>query len=278
MNNKEHNKTMRGIIALTGVTGTMFLYQNIIYPRLVTEKNLAVVYTASEDIDAGTKINEKMFNAHTISSSSVLPGMITDISKYKGYHLKGSLIKGEAVFQDRLQKQDVDTSQVYKIEVSSPYLSDVQAGDFIALYIKMNVDNYGTTIMELFPKKEILNPDYSFANDGTQRLYISASEEEMKKYYIAQTKGEIIAVKITALDEFKGELKSFEIDSSSAEDSSQVIEEEEDDNRGIIEYEIQDGDDLESLAVRFKTSTNKIKRLNNNKIDFEVGERIYVPA
>lgn len=290
MNNKKYNKLMRTGVVLTGISVSMFAYQNLIYPNYIESKNLVTVYTASKDIKAGEAITKDMFSAQEIKSSEVIDGMVTDISKVQGKYTKGALFKGEILTEFRLDKKQVDSSQIYTIEFYSEYLSDVTKGDFIAVYVKIKTDDNRLVVRELFPRKEVKMAESPVTSstgntnkDGSSKIYITVSEQEMKDYYLAQDRGEIIGVKITSNDIKKAGLDRFD---ANDEDSLNSIPQDKNSSEGtvsngeggIMEYEIQDGDTLESIVVKFKTSESKIKELNNNKSEFNPGEVIYVPA
>ena len=231
-----------------------------------------------------------MFLAQEIKSSEVIDGMVTDISKVQGKYTKGALFKGEILTEFRLDKKQVDSSQIYTIEFYSEYLSDVAKGDFIAVYVKIKTDDNRLVVRELFPRKEVKmaeSPATSSTGntnkDGSSKIYITVSEQEMKDYYLAQDRGEIIGVKITSNDIKKAGLDRFD---ANDEDSLNSVSQDKNSSEGtvsngeggIMEYEIQDGDTLESIVVKFKTSESKIRELNNNKSEFNPGEIIYVPA
>lgn len=290
MNNKKYNKLMKTGIVLTGISVGMFTYQNVIYPNYIESKNLTTIYTASKDIKAGEKITKSMLSAKEIRTTEVIEGMITDLNEVQGRYTKGALFKGEILSKYRLDNEKVDEDQIFTIEFYSEYLSDVSKGDFIAVYVKIKTDDNRLVVRELFPRKEVkvgqLLSQSSVGNsnqDGSNKIYITVSEQEMKDYYLAQDRGEIIGVKITSNDIPKTGLGKFDANSSESlnsvsqnNDSSGQVPTNE--NGGIMEYEVKEGDTLESIVIKFKTSESKIKELNNNKTIFNAGEVIYVPA
>lgn len=290
MNESKSSKLMRTSVMLTGITVSLFLYQNVIYPTWIEKDGMATVYTAKKDIKIGTKLDAGLFETNEISANNVLKGMITDVKDIKDKYLVAGLMEGEVLFDARVSPEKVDASQIYTIPFESKYMSQVVPGDFIAVYVKMEVENEGTVIRELFAKKEIVEGKASGSDDseGVVAVCIRVSEEEMKKYYLAQTKGDIIGVKIDSQDPIGEMAKPFDeneqtVDSkgdSNNNSTSPEIDREalEEEDAGIMEYEVQEGDDLKSLALKFKTSESKIKSLNNNKEEFEEGDKILVPA
>lgn len=292
MNEAKSSKLMRTSVMLTGITVSLFLYQNVIYPTWIEKDGLTTVYTAKKDIKMGTKLDVEMFETNEISAKNVLKGMITDTNDIKDKYLVAGLMEGEVLFDSRISPEKVDASQIYTIPFKSEYMTHVVPGDFISVYVKMEVENEGTVIRELFAKKEIVEGTNSTSaeddSEGVVAVCIKVSEEEMKKYYLAQTKGVIIGVKIDSQDPIGGIAKPFdenEETTGSSEDgnnnsNSQEIDREslEEEETGIMEYEVQEGDTLKSLALKFKTSESKIKSLNNNREEFEQGDMILVPA
>lgn len=290
MNNRKYNKILRTGIVLTGISVSMFTYQNVIYPKYIEPKNLVPIYTAVKDIRPGEAITKDMFSVEEIRASEVVKGMITDINKVQGKYTRGTLFKGEILTTYRLGDKALDENQIFTIEFNSSYLSDVAKGDFIAVYVKIKTDDNKLVVRELFPRKEVKMaesiPTTATGNtneDGSSRIYITVSEQEMKDYYLAQDRGEIIGVKITSNDIVESEMGKF--DANSEESINSIPQENgSQDNApnnggaGIMEYQIQDGDTIESIVVKFKTTEEKIRELNNNKTEFNVGESIYVPA
>ena len=288
MNNKKYSKILRIGIVLTGVSVSMFAYQNVIYPKYIEPKNLVSIYTAVKDIKPGEELTKNMFIPQEIKASEVVKGMVTNIDSVIGKQTKGTLFKGEVLSEYRVSDKDVDGKQIYTIEFHSPYLSDVVNGDFIAVYVKIKTDDNKLIVRELFQRKEVKKAESLSASDtgntnedGTSKIYITVSEQEMKDYYLAQDRGEIIGVKITANDLIESTTEPFDANSQESLDAvSKDTPESKPTNggAGIMEYEVKDGDNLESIVVNFKTTEEKIKELNNGKTVFSAGEVIYVPA
>lgn len=297
MNDRKYSKLMRTGVVLTGISVGLFTYQNFIYPTYIEPKDLCTVYVASRDLKIGSEIKRNMFNKKEIKKSEVIDGMITDISEVEGNYLKGTLFKGEVLSESRLDKAEVDDSQVYTIQFKSEVLTDVKKGDYIAVYVKMLSDDNKVVIRELFPRKKVYGPTSiaTTTEEGGGGIYITVSEQEMKDYYIAEDKGTIIGAKITSNDDTKASIQKFNpdedvvnstpenmsknentVDSTNKQDEE--VEVPDNGEAGLIEYEVQSGDTLETIVTKFKTNEEKIKELNNNKTVFTVGQTIYVPS
>ena len=116
----------------------------------------------------------------------------------------------------------------------------------------------------------------------------------MKDYYLAQDKGTVIGVKITSNDGKDTKSKKNTDNQNSVDDDiinsitedilnspnkeKESLEVPDNGDSGLIEYEVQSGDTIESIVSKFKTNEEKIKELNNGKTVFTVGQTIYVPG
>lgn len=318
MNNKKYNNLMRTGVFLTAISVSMFTYQNVIYPNYIESKILVPIYTASRDIKAGEKIDKSMFIEGQIRKSELIDGMVYNIEDFLNKYTKGTLFKGEILTEYRLESQQVDVSQIFEIKFEPTHINDAKAGSYISVYVKIKTDDNRLVVRQLFPRKLLKASEQKGAADGkaVPGLFITVSEQEMKDYYLAAERGEIIGVPIvahdiiTSEDETDNEVQndvntqeqpsSNEIFDANSQESLNAVPPTTNeipvvntpdiqventipqggivDSGGIMDYEVQAGDTLESLVIKFKTNEQRIKELNNNKVVFNVGEIIYVPA
>lgn len=288
MNNKKYKPTIAIIIGLATLSGGMFYYQNVRLPKLQETKTESV-YVANDDIKAYTELNPDMFTEVKINSNSVLDGYIKDINKVDGYKLKGNLLKGEALSSVRLTKEDLDGQGGLIVSMTPDSTSNVKEGDYVNVYVLLTDKiTKESAVRLLFENKKVINPkagikdEISNAAKSETTVTISFSEDELKNYYLAKETGKIIVAKVGDLDtkvtsEESENIEKFDANSEEVKNAVKV-ETKSGESLSVVSYEVKDGDTLDSLSLKFKTDSDTIIELNDGKDEFNVGDRITVPA
>lgn len=281
MINKKNKATLIGIVALTVISGGMFAYQNIYMPKQ-QQANTETVYLANQDIQAYTTIDPSMFDEVKISKSANMNMYVDDISSVKGQKLKGGLLKGEPLNKVRLTKDDVSKDEIIT-PIEADFQSKLSDGDFVNVYVLLSSKTEDSSVKNLLKGKKA---SVITSNDGkSQTLNLSLSEKELSDYFVAKSKGTIIVAKVNNLDikdlsteDTEKLSKAEDFDATSPEVQNAVKESEDSKELAISYYVVKEGDTLESLSIKFKTTEEKIAQLNNGKTEFEVNEQIAVPA
>ena len=281
MINKKNKATLIGIVALTVISGGMFAYQNIYMPKQ-QQANTETVYLANQDIQAYTTIDPSMFDEVKISKSANMNMYVDDISSVKGQKLKGGLLKGEPLNKVRLTKDDVSKDEIIT-PIEADFQSKLSDGDFVNVYVLLSSKTEDSSVKNLLKGKKA---NVITSNDGkSQTLNLSLSEKELSDYFVAKSKGTIIVAKVNSLDikdlsteDTEKLSKAEDFDATSPEVQNAVKESEDSKELAISYYVVKEGDTLESLSIKFKTTEEKIAQLNNGKTEFEVNEQIAVPA
>lgn len=281
MTNKKNKVVLAGVIALSIISGSMFLYQNIYMPKQ-QKSNLETVYLANKDIQAYSTIDESMFDTVSIPKTANMDIYVNDISKIQGQKIKGGILKGEPLDKIRLTKDDSDKNKI-QTPIQANYMSELEDGDFVNVYVLLENknDESNSSVQKVLSEKKI---SIKKSQDG---IVINSllSEEELKNYFIAQSKGNIIVSKINNLDisnlssedtEKLSNAKQF--DKNSKEVKNAIKKTEDGKEMAISYYTVKNGDTLDSLSIKFKTKKDIISQLNNGKTDFDINEQIAVPA
>lgn len=300
MNSKKYKSTIAIIATLTALSGGMFAYNNIYLPKLQASQT-ETEYVAKEDIKAYTELKPEMFESIQVPKGAVLNGYIKDINTIKGFKLKGNLLKGEALSSVRLTKEDLDKQGGLIVTLSSDATNDVKGGDYVNVYVlltdkatkqnsvKLLFENKKVTDTEVGLKKEI-----STVTQEKKSLTISFTENELKDYYVAKETGKIIVAKVGDLDtkvsSKDGEIQTKESENSSGSEvgkfdanssevkNAQKVQTKDGKSMSVVLYEVKEGDTLASLSLKFKTTEDIVKELNDGKETFKAGDRITVPA
>lgn len=291
MNNKKYKTTMGTIAGLLVIAGGLFGYENI-YKVKQEEANKVTIYVAKKDIQAHTKVTADMFKPLEIDNTSVLAGYVLDLNSVVGKELKGGILQGEPLTAQRLQDAGTANNGSLVLKVRPDSVGDILPNDNVKIYVQLqNSDTGEITIKELFANKKVIGQEMAESallstnqEQATDSFNINATEEEVKDYYVAKKSGSIIAVKINELDTTKivsdKSKKNNDKFNANSEEVKNSTKENDAGSEGqaIMTYTVDEGDTLDSLALKFKTKTETITALNSGKTEFEVGEMIQVPA
>lgn len=281
----KNSKIIFTMIGLTTFSAGLFAYDNFFLNEEITRE---VVYVANRDITANTTLTKDMFKKVEVSSDSVLKGYVTDISQINGKKLIGGLLKEEVLTSMRLaEDKDLVHNLEVKIEVDGSSI-DVEDNDYYNLYVILNV-NGEIKIQKVFDMKQFhVVASTNGEGTATNVLTMKATEEEVLKYYDAKEKGKLVVAKNRTID---GESEVIADYDPASEDAQNAIKPEVEENNNpepqapeqaptvsVVTKICEEGDNLESLSIRYKTNVETIKSLNNNKESFEIGEEIILPA
>lgn len=295
-------KTSIGIISgLTVLSVGLFGYQNFYYGKKQAE-NKTLIYVAKADIQAKTKISEDMFKQIEVSKNSTLDTYVTDITDYVGKELKGGLLTGEPLTNVRVANEGSDLESNLSLELQPDYMGEVKADDNVRVYVMLVDRNTGNVeIKVLFENKKIKQPlasqsSSSLVNvapsqsDDTQKMMIMVTDAQLQDYYKAKETGKIIVSKIGDLDLGKivsdGSVKNegtensidkYDSTSSEAENSYRATD-NKDNSLAVMKYVVEDGDTVDTICQKFKTTKDVISKLNNDSVDFKAGDTVVVPA
>lgn len=288
---KKKMSTQGKILAGLGVaTVAMFSYQNIYVPNVVLEKE-SLVYVARDDIPAYTEVDPSMFQAVPVAERSVVSGSVTDIQSVDGKQLKGSLKAGEMLFDTRLTTDAIpegDLLTEVKIQSTLP----LKDNDNIRLFVKSTDAGNQLVVEELFNSKKVYtkNTIFGIAETGTtteaasgMQFYLKLDQEEVLKYEEAISTGEIVAVKLLG-DEEVGEAAQAvaPTDGTAVEKETKLVSDKQpvknSESRGSVEYTVEAGDTLASIADKFVTTENEINDMNEGIGSVNEGDIILVPA
>lgn len=300
MDNKKYKTMIGTIVGLTAIAGGMFGYQNF-YLENKQKGNQTIIYVANQDIQAKTKIEANMFEAKTVSTDSILDSYITGdkLEEVLDKELKGGLLKGEPLTHVRLNKENEVLSNNIILKLEPDFKSEVKTDDNIKVYAMLTDKKTGDVSMkQLFAsEKKLLAPEVNKNNTVTttetsekQVLLVKATDEELRDYYKAKATGKIIVSKVSDLDlqdivsdkdlEENKEKKDEDIFNINSEDvqNSYRATDNSDNSIAVMSYTVQEGDSIDTLSIKFKTSVHQITVLNDNKDSFSVGDVITVPA
>ena len=279
MNNKRINKIVYTMLGLTVVSGVMFGYQTFV---LNAKNEQGVIYVAKKYIPPKTNITKDMFEAVSMPKGGVLSSYVTNLNEINGKELKGGLLQNEP-----LTKQRLSTSKdlTYNLEIKLiPDKSSINVGnnDYVNVYVVLKGDNNKIDVQKIFDSKQVIvenSNDKKSANGddaGEVSYIIKVNEDEALKYYDAVERGKIIFVKNDKLDANLTSAKDYEPNSQTAQNSKK--EEPASKDNALVTKKVEKGDTLESLALQYKTTTQKIVELNNGKTSFNENDEIILPA
>ncbi|WP_368262962.1 SAF domain-containing protein [Clostridium disporicum] len=276
----KNNKIVWTMIGLTAFSASLFTYDNFFLKEDVTRE---MVYVANQDIPADTTLTKDMFKKVSVSSDSILTGYVTNTNEFEGKKLKGGLLKEEALTTMRLtDEEDMEHNLEIKVEVDESSI-DIVSNEYYNVYVILNV-NGEVKIQKVFDMKQIETKAVSTTDGSKQTLVMKATEEEVIKYYDAKEKGKLIVAKNRVIDGGNEVITDYDPNSEDAKNAQKPTSDEESDTKtetptvSVITKNYEEGDTLDSLAIKYKTDVETIKALNSNKEQFEVGEEIVLPA
>lgn len=312
MNNKKYKTTVSIVATLTLLAGGLFAYDNI-YLTKKEQANLVPVYLAKHDIQAYTEVDKDMFNVVGVHKESVLPSYVTNIENIEGQSTIGAILKDEPLTKQRLATENKQKEGDFSLKVEPDFIGDLSKGDTVKVFVQLvNPKTKETTVKVLFDQKQVkkvVSPD-NVVIDGILQsgvkigsISINATEDELESYYNAKQSGYIIVAKYEMLDvnevvstqveENKGsEQKSevtdvketsegkekFEPNSKEAIESERIFDQEEGEAMAVMSYVVQEGETIDTLSIKFKTSVEQLTLMNEQKSEFVTGETITVPA
>lgn len=275
MKMKSKNIYLSGMIGTLVIGGGLFAYQNVYLAKQNPEQ---VIYVAKKDIPAESEITEDMLEAVSIPADGVLPTYVTDKKEIVGKKLLGGLLKSEPLSKSRLTTEENLENQ---LELKIDYDNNVPlvTGDYINIYVILESNGGEINVQKLFERKMVTVSNTSSADGTTSFNSLKVSEKEALDYYNAREIGKLVVVKDTSLDG-KEDITTQQFDSNSDEVKNAVKPSDESSSEGIsiVTKKIEEGDTLEDLARTYKTDVNTIKKLNNDKSDFNIGDEINLPA
>lgn len=275
MKMKSKNIYLGGMIGTLVIGGGLFAYQNVYLAKQNPEQ---VIYVAKKDIPAESEITEDMLEAVSIPADGVLPTYVTDKKEIVGKKLLGGLLKSEPLSKSRLTTEENLENQ---LELKIDYDNNVPlvTGDYINIYVILESNGGEINVQKLFERKMVTVSNTSSADGTTSFNSLKVSEKEALDYYNAREIGKLVVVKDTSLDG-KEDITTQQFDSNSDEVKNAVKPSDESSSEGIsiVTKKIEEGDTLEDLARTYKTDVNTIKKLNNDKSDFNIGDEINLPA
>lgn len=280
---------MGTIVSLMVLSGGLFAYENV-YVAKQKEANKALIYVANQDIQAHTAITADMFQPVSIDNTSVLQGYVLDLNSVNGKELKGGLLQGEPLTQQRLAKKGTYKEGELTLKVVPDSVGDIKGNDNVKVYVQLVDEDTGeVSVKELFEDKKVMEEQKAEGTllsqekqDAPVSFNIVATAKEVKDYYVAKQSGQILVVKINDLDtgkissDSKGADK-FDSDSAEVKNASKQ-DDSANQGQAVVTYTVRKGDTLESLSLKFKTKKETISALNDGREEFNAGEMIQVPA
>lgn len=272
------NKMVLAMTGLTVLSVGLFGYQNIV---LTNQNKESIIYVAKADITANTKLTKDMFTAVSVPEKGVLQGYVTNLDSIEGKLLKGGLFKEEPITSGRVTKEtDISGLELrLDADVSIP-LND---NDFINVYVVLaNGKNNNVEVRKLFDNKQIHKIFIQGENGATNSqnvISIRASEDEIKVYYDAKVKGQVVVVRNSNIDGGKDTTtKTYDPESPEAQNAVKQTTKSDKSEMSIVTKKVVQGDTMESLSLKYKTNADTISKLNDGKTEFNVGEDIVLPA
>lgn len=276
MKMKNKNIYLIAMIGTFTVGGGLFAYDTFYLAKQNTEQ---IIYVAKENIPAKSEIKEDMLKEVSLPSDGVLPTYVTDKKELVGKKLLGGLLKDEPLSKNRLvAEKDLEHQLELKIDYDNQI--PLATGDYVNMYVILQGNGGEVTVQKLFERK-MVNVATSTASDGTVSSFYSlkVNEEETISYYNAREKGKLVIVKDKSLDG-KDDITTQKFDPNSDEVKNAVkpSDGKDEDGISIVTKTFAEDDTLEALAITYKTDVNTIKKLNNDKSDFKIGDEINLPA
>lgn len=274
MNNKKINKILIAIFGLTVFSSGLFVYENF---WLNKNDESQLIYVAKTNIPAKTTLTADMFSTVPVPNKGALPIYVKDINSVIGKQLKGGLMQNEPLTNMRItDKKDTINNIKIKIEVD-PSSITVNKNDYINLYVVMNV-NGNIKMEKVFDTKQVdVLQEKNSDGNSISYMTMNVNEDEAKAYYSAKERGKIISVKNNSID---GDMSNKELFNANSDDAKKATTNasNKENSIGVVTKQFKEGDTLDKLAIEHKTTVDNIKKLNNNKEQFNIGENIILPA
>ena len=276
MRSKKINKIVVTMGILASISGAMFVYQNFFLNK---QNENVLIYLAKEDIPAKTLVTNEMFKAVNMPKNGVLSNYVTNIGEINGKELKGGLLKDEPLSKSRLTTKQ-ENSLNLEVKLESDVSIPLKNNDYVNVYVVLKDSQNQVEVRKIFDTKQVKIEGVGQDDaGGTETIMsIKVTDEELISYYDAKERGKVIIAKNNNIDGGK-DITNEKYDPKSDEAQNAVKDEGNKDNAvSIVEKQFEEGDTLESLSIKYKTTIEEIKKLNNNKEEFAVGENIVLPA
>ncbi|WCK57698.1 LysM peptidoglycan-binding domain-containing protein (plasmid) [Aneurinibacillus sp. Ricciae_BoGa-3] len=292
MNDKRYKTAIGSIVGLLALSGGLFAYQNV-YVAKQQQANKATIYLANKDITAHTALSPDMFQAVQIGKDSFVPGYVDNMNGIVGKQLKGGLLKGEPLTAQRLETKKASSEGNLLVKIAPAYSSELKVGDKIRVYVRVTSrETNSTTTYFLFEKTVVqIMPPSSNSGDVIKvpTFQVHASDKEVQLFYDAQKDGDIAVTTVDELDSTKINSEKNYADTKAQSLDGKVYDPTtanpvgqnggaNSQSQAVMTYQVQTGDTLSSMALKFKTSNYAISALNNSRTNFKAGETINVPA
>lgn len=200
MNKSKQNiaLALAGVLALGNVG--LFIYDNI-YMEKKEGNETVIIYAAKEEIKPNTVITEDLFMEVKIPKKGLLPTYVTDLSGAIGKSVSGSLKEYDILTNARLENKGYESQGTSYISLTPDVKAQqVSKNDTVNVYIREKrpksddilVENMNNSMQKLFDNKTIID-----VNADSTSFTILGTEEEVKTYYAAKIRGDIIIVPVT---------------------------------------------------------------------------------
>lgn len=271
------NKMVFAMGGLTVLSVGLFGYQNIV---LTNQNKESIIYVAKTDINANTKLTKDMFTAVSIPEKGILPEYVLNLSQIEGMTLKGGLFKSEPITTGRIADGNAEAPPL-ELKLDSDVSVPLTDNDYINVYVILTSKDNKVEVKKLFNSKQIhktINQSSNGNTDEQSVISVRVTENEIKDYYDAKTRGQIIVVRNNNIDG-KEEVTNEAYDSQSQEAKNAIKPTDKKDGEiSVVTTKVEEGDTIESLSLKYKTDSDTISKLNNGKVEFNVGDDIVLPA
>lgn len=188
MNKSKQNITLAlaGVLALGNVG--LFIYDNI-YMEKKEGSEMVIIYAAKSEIKPNTVITKDLFVEVEIPKKGLLPTYVTDLSSAIGKSVSGSLKEYDILTNARLETKGYENQGTSYITLTPDVKVSLSKNDTVVAYLR---DKKTGTMEKLFENKMIIDSN----TDGTS-YQILGTESEVKLYYSAKVRGDIILVSVT---------------------------------------------------------------------------------
>lgn len=278
MKRKKINKILVSMILLSSLSVGLFVYQNF---YLNKNNENVIVYVAKDNITTNSTLTSDMFKPINIPKSGVLESYVTNINEVIGKQLRGGLLKEEPLTKTRLTTFKEEKYNL-EMKIEADVLVPIKNNDYINIYVVLKDSQGKVELRKVFDTKQVFVEGAGIQSaESSDTIYkVKATEEELTNFYDARERGKIIIAKNTSLDGSEDITdKKYDPNSDEAKNSIKTDgENSPEEGISIVEKKIEEGDTLETLAVKYKTTEDDIKKLNNGKTEFKVGDSIVLPA
>lgn len=274
LNNKKVNKIVYTMIGATLVSGGLFAYQQF---YLNNQNDEQIIYVAKQDIPNNTEIKEDMLEAVTVPKDGVLSTYVTNVNDVLGKSMSGGLLKDEPLSKARLINSE-DTKNILELKIDYDNEIPLNNNDYINIYVILTNNSGETVVQKLFERKLVTVTTVTTSDSTSSYYTLKVTEEEALNYYTASETGKLVVVKDKSLDGSE-DITLVNYDRESDEAKNAVTPSENTDGTiSIVSKTFGENDTLENLAIKYKTNVDTIKKLNNDKTEFKVGDVINLPA